>query len=169
MTESTRLSGAQSVVAGLPLVEELPPGLEAEDVFLKLAGRPHCLFLDSARRDPRLARYSFVTADPFAFLEVAPKGPDALRELENQLAPYQSASVPGLPPFQGGAAGLLSYDLGRQLERIPLPAIDEFHIPALAIGLYDVVVAFDHVERRAWLISQGFPELEELPRRQRAA
>jgi para-aminobenzoate synthetase component 1 len=77
--------------------------------------------------------------------------------------------VPQLPPFQGGAAGLLSYDLGRQLERVARPAIDEFNVPAMAVGLYDVVAAFDHVERRAWLISQGFPELDALPRKQRAA
>ena len=33
--------------------------------LLRLAGYPHCLFLDSALRDPRLGRYSFLTADPF--------------------------------------------------------------------------------------------------------
>ena len=35
-------------------------------------------------------------------------------------------------------------------------------MPALAIGLYDVVVAFDHIEKRCWLISQGFPEFERI-------
>ena len=29
--------------------------------------------------------------------------------------------MPDLPPFQGGAAGLFSYDLGRSLERVPTP------------------------------------------------
>ncbi len=82
---------------------------------------------------------------------------------------FAAAAVAELPPFQGGAAGLLSYDLGRSLERVPAAAVDEFGVPALAMGLYDVVVAFDHVAGRAWIISQGLPETEPSRRRRRAA
>ena len=65
----------------------------------------------------------------------------------------------GLPPFQGGAAGLFGYELGRSIERVPTgPPSTNFKRPAMAIGLYDVVVAVDHLENRAWIISQGFPE-----------
>ena len=35
-------------------------------------------------------------------------------------------AIDGLPPFQGGLAGLLSYDLNRRLERIAAPRFDEF-------------------------------------------
>jgi para-aminobenzoate synthetase component 1 len=38
----------------------------------------------------------------------------------------------------------------------------------LAVGLYDVVLAIDHVEDQAWIISQGFPETEPTARRHRA-
>ncbi len=41
-------------------------------------------------------------------------------------------------------------------------------MPALAVGLYDVVLAWDHVDRRAWIVSQGFPELDPPLRRRRA-
>jgi para-aminobenzoate synthetase component I len=92
-----------------------------------------------------------------------------LAVLAERTRPFAAASVPGLPPFQGGAAGLLSYDLGRSLERLPLSKIDEFGVPALAIGLYDVAVAFDHGANRAWIISQGFPEVEPSRRQRRAA
>jgi para-aminobenzoate synthetase component I len=37
------------------------------------------------------------------------------------------------------------------------------------MGLYDIVIAFDHVAGRAWIISQGLPEIEPGRRRQRAA
>ena len=53
----------------------------------------------------------------------------------------ERGTIDGLPPFQGGAAGLFAYDLNRSLERIARPRADEFQVPALAIGLYDVVVA----------------------------
>jgi len=141
---------------------------DAEEVFLRLCGLPHCLFLDSAMFDPRLGRYSFVAADPFDYLELPADGPDCLDLLARRMADKPAARIVGLPPFQGGAAGLFAYDLGRQMETLPRAAVDEFGVPALAVGLYDVVVAFDHVERRAWIVSQGFPETDPERRRRRA-
>jgi para-aminobenzoate synthetase component 1 len=153
----------------LPLIEELLPPPEPEDVFVRLACLPHCLFLDSALHHPTLGRYSFLAADPFDFVQLPADGSDALGVLAGKMAEFAVTAVAELPPFQGGAAGLLSYDLGRSLERVPAAAIDEFGVPALAMGLYDVVVAFDHVAGRAWIISQGLPEAEPSRRRQRAA
>lgn len=152
-----------------PLVVELSPAIDAEQAFLRLVDRPHCLFLDSARRDPQLGRYSFLACDPFDFLELPLDSTDALARLAAVLAPYRSAPIAELPPFQGGAAGLFSYDLGRQLERLPAPRFDEFRLPALAVGLYDVVLAFDHVANRSWIVSQGFPETDPAARERRAA
>ena len=154
--------------SGLPLVEEMLPPVEPEEVFVRLAGRPHCLFLDSALRHPALGRYSFVAADPFDYLEFSADDVDSLGALARRMAGLAARPVPGLPPFQGGAAGLLGYDLGRQLERLPRPALDEFQLPALAMGLYDVVIAFDHVQGRGWIISQGLPKTEPAARRRRA-
>ena len=65
----------------LPLVLPLADGLDAEQVFLRLAGKPWCLFLDSARRHPVLGRYSFLTADPFETLLVPADGSDGLAQL----------------------------------------------------------------------------------------
>jgi para-aminobenzoate synthetase component 1 len=141
----------------LPLVVELCPPPDVEAALVRLARRPHCLLLDSALRDPRLGRYSFLTADPFDYFTVPADGSDGLAVLAEKLQPWQSQHRADLPPFQGGAAGLLSYDLSRSLERVAALRIDEFGLPALAMGLYDVVLAFDHALHRAWLISQGFP------------
>ncbi|MHB0960652.1 MAG: anthranilate synthase component I family protein [Pirellulaceae bacterium] len=152
-----------------PLAYELVPAPAPADVFRKLARLPHCIFLDSALRDPQLGRYSFVAADPFEYWDVAADGSDALAHLEERLGGLSARTLTGLPPFQGGAAGLFAYDLNRSLERIPRPRADEFELPALAIGLYDVVVAFDHLLDRAWIVSQGLPEENEPRRVQRAA
>ena len=152
-----------------PLVEELAPAPRAEDVFARMAGLPHCLFLDSAMQHPTLGRYSFLAADPFDFIELPADGSDALAALAERLGQFIATTLPDLPPFQGGAAGLFGYELGRSLEDVPTAATDEFHVPALAVGFYDVVVAFDHVAGRTWIISQGSPEVEPLRRRKRAA
>ncbi len=155
----------------LPFVEELSPPPDPEAAFVRLASQRHCVFLDSAMHDPALGRYSFLAADPFDYFEFCGGGGGNEAPLDlfgNRLARFPALPLAGLPPFQGGAAGLLSYDLGRCLERVPAPAYDEFQAPWLAVGFYDALVAWDHMEQRAWIISQGFPELGPTARARRA-
>ncbi len=94
---------------------------------------------------------------------------DPLDNIQRQMQAFPAAPVAGLPPFQGGAAGMLSYDLNRAWERLPLPRSDEFRLPALATGIYDWVLAWDHAQQRAWVISQGFPECDTARRVDRAS
>jgi para-aminobenzoate synthetase component 1 len=163
----------------VPLVEELVPAPEPWEVARRLLPLPYLLFLDSAAADSPWSRYSFVTADPFEVLiargqEVRCRSrkvtlrADPFALLAQQLGRFPAQAIPGLPPFQSGAAGLLGYDLCHHLERLPRPRFDEFAVPDLAVGLYDWVLAYDHAAGRAWLLSTGFPE--HLPaRRQRRA
>lgn len=152
----------------LPLIEPLDAAPGPEVAFERLANIPHCIFLDSALRHSQLGRYSYLSADPFHFFEVEGHADDPLGTVAELLDKYKTMRVPDVPPFQGGAAGLLSYDLNRSLERIPQPRFNEFNVPLLAVGLYDIVLAYDHAENRAWLISTGFPELDISERRRRA-
>lgn len=59
------------------------------------------------------------------------------------MIPESGAGI--LPPFCGGIAGLMSYELGQSFERIPRPAIDDFKTPALLAGLFDWAIVWDHV------------------------
>jgi para-aminobenzoate synthetase component 1 len=166
-----------------PQVEEIRSSLTPWEVARRLARRPHLLFLDSARPDERLGRFSFVTADPFAWVTargttvtvsgnvpgtILAQTSDPFVLLRQLLTPYTTPTVPGLPPFQGGIAGLWGYDLCHHIERLPRPGIDEFAVPDLAMGLYDWVFAVDHVADRAWLIATGLPELDPARRPERA-
>ncbi len=161
-----------------PLVEELVPCPEPWDVCRQLAAMPHLLFLDSAAAHPALGRYSFVTADPFRWIQARGRdvrmdgGPvrdeDPFQVLSQELARFPSPRLADLPPFQGGAAGLLGYDLCHHLERLPRAARDEFQIPDLAMGFFDWVISFDHRRRQAWIVSTGWPETQPRRRRGRA-
>jgi para-aminobenzoate synthetase component 1 len=174
MTTATQ-AAIHSICA--PLAEELMPAPAPWDVVRRLAALPHLLFLDSAGGPSDLARYSFVTAAPFSWLRgrgcrveldgVARDG-DPFFILAEHLARWPMQTLPGLPPFQGGAAGLFGYDLCHHLERLPRPRLDEFQTPDLAVGLYDWVIAFDHAADRAWIISTGLPHTDPLLRRRRA-
>ena len=163
-------SGQQQRFA--PLVRELVPMPDSEAVFARLAVRPHCLFLDSARRDHQLGRYSYIAVDPFDYLEVSSQDRHGFDLLEERMSAFDASLTTShcedLPPFQGGIAGLFGYDLAYSLERLPQVRHDEFQVPALAVGFYDAVVAFDNEQNRAWIISQGLPHQDHAARQQRA-
>ena len=152
-----------------PLVERLDPAPDVEGALARLRHRPHCVLLDSARRTDKLGRYSFLAADPFTFFTRPADDRSALDELAAQLANFAAPRVDGLPPFQGGALGLFSYEFGQSFERLPPPRCDEFGVPGLAVGFYDVVLAWDHQQDQAWIVSHGFPAVAAVDRRRRAA
>jgi para-aminobenzoate synthetase component 1 len=141
-----------------PLVEELHPPPDPVATAGRYLGQPHLLFLDSASDPERLGRYSFLTAAPVAVIRTkGPGGVPALEQARQLLGPHRSAPVPGLPPFQGGLAGYLSYDYGAVLERLPAPRHDDLNLPDAVLGLYDWVIAWDHRAGRAWIVSTGMP------------
>src|SRR5258708_673873 len=166
---SNRVANQLRTAPVLPLVAELNSAPDPWDAFLRLSHLPHVVFLDSALAHPSLGRYSYVTADAFLW-RVAQGKPavDPLARRSEVLGKFRSETHPDLPPFQGGAAGLFSYDLCHYLERLPRSAADEFAVPDLAVGVYDWVLAFDHQVGQAWLFSTGFPELDRVKRKSRA-
>ncbi len=151
-----------------PVVVPLDAAPEPVEAFRRLAAWPRCVFFDSAQRDEKLGRYSFIAADPFEHVEVDSLGSDALAELARRMAGFEAQPVAELPPFQGGAAGLFGYDLAYGLESLPRCRFDEFQVPPLSVGLYDVVLSYDHQTDEAWIISHGFPESDPDRRRLRA-
>lgn len=154
-----------------PLVVELSPVPDVLESLRSLRHLPRPLLLESVLHREHVGRYSFLTADPI-FETIVPRvihGTNPLREVQSQLRQFVAPTIPGLPPFQGGLAGLMGYGAGNIWERLPTPKFDEFQVPDLAIGVYDWVLAWDHAENRSWLISHGFPEQEQSSRSRRAA
>jgi para-aminobenzoate synthetase component 1 len=88
---------------------------------------------------------------------------DPLDTVETLLASRALEVLPGLPPFQGGAAGYIGYDYGRAIEPVPAARYDDLRIPDLLLGLYDWVLAWDHQLNRCWLISGNTPGRHDRP------
>ena len=154
----------------LPLVERLAAVPDAAAAAERFADLPFLLVLDSTADRERTGRYSFVTADPYAVIRSrgsaaerlerdggtwTPFAGDVSSALRAALAPLATSPVAGLPPFQGGAAGYIGYDWGATLERLPQPRHDDLRLPDVVLGLYDWVLAWDHCEQAAWIISTG--------------
>lgn len=141
-----------------PVVKIWNDPLEPLEAWLRVANCPGVLFFDSVRNDTPRGRYSFLCCDPVETMVIQEPGENSVERLRATTGRFQAATIPNLPPFQGGAAGLIGYDFGRCLEKIPPPHIDEFQLPIAQLGIYDRVVAWDHELNKAWLISHGFPE-----------
>jgi para-aminobenzoate synthetase component 1 len=110
------------------------------------------------------ARWSFFGADPFARFGGADYD-DAVvlwRQLSEQLR--ASDPSPTVVPFTGGAVGYWSYDFGRRFEHVPNQAVDDLGLPDALLGFYDVIGAYDHQTRHAWLFSSGLPMQNDLRR-----
>jgi len=167
------------------VVAELAPHVTAPAVFRQLAAAPQLVFLDSAALDelspadeadgslPRLGRYSFVAADPIHSVVVpadagAADIAAASAALRALLADLACATIPALPPFQGGVAGLVAYECGLARLSLDAPQPPAAGVPLVALHVYDVVAAFDHDAGRGWLISQGVPAKGPVARRERA-
>ena len=79
----------------LPLIQELDPLPDVAEALRRFAEWPDCVLFDSASQRPELGRYSFLTADPFEFEELAsvPLGVDPFARLRAWSQRFQAASV----------------------------------------------------------------------------
>src|SRR3954464_1132294 len=133
------------------------PFLDPLRACAALRDLPGLAFLDSARSDPRLGRWSYVAADPFIVLSskdgrirlstMPTEGEgtepeersftgDPFAVLQRLLRGCPLETDPELPPFQTGAVGYLGYDLAHHLERLPSPELDDLRFPDLLLGFY---------------------------------
>lgn len=143
-----------------------------------LSHRPQLTFLDSAESQGSLGRYSYLASDPFATYMVVDgqatcngevfEGLDPWDVLRRLLTRYPQEHRSDLPPFQGGAAGFLAYDLNGTLEQLPGPAQSPHRLPKSILHFYDVVISFDLYDHRCWIISTGWPEQDPARRSERA-
>ncbi len=145
---------------------------DAEAVFAQIAGEDSAVWLDGHSDHP-LARNSFICHAPFqpiaepadlalTMLEVGlHRFPDPWPDLPSDI----SAS---LPNFRGGFVGVLSYELGGAIERLPvMPTyrLGEATIAPLAGGLYSDLLAFNHQTRQCFILATGLPFEDHTARR----
>src|SRR5215510_14144975 len=132
-TMSAPIDGARIDRAPMltPLWREIPADLETPvSAYLKLARGRYGFLLESVEGGERLARYSYVGADPYLVLRVRDgaaeyhwlAGPragmvervrcvDPLEAVRAELERRPLARRPCLPRFSGGAVGYLAYEV----------------------------------------------------------
>jgi anthranilate synthase component I len=149
-----------------PVFREVLADLETPlTAYLKVAGPPSFL-LESVEQGERVARYSFIGTGARRRFEargerlVITEGGrsetvttrDPLRVLwERTVRP--TAPHPDLPAFWSGAVGYAAYDLVRLYERLPDANPDELGIPDLCFVEPEVLLVFDHLRRKAYVVA----------------
>lgn len=126
---------------------------------MRLAADAQAAFLlESVEGGENIGRYSFIGIDPSQSYE----GPlSGFRDFFEITDDEQDASV---PPLAGGAVGFFSYDMARELERLPDAGkqVEAMHPKASVVAdVYPTVIAFDHVQRRVHIISRESNEVVE--------
>ncbi|NOZ79720.1 MAG: anthranilate synthase component I family protein [Acidobacteria bacterium] len=118
--------------------------------------------LESVEGGERVARFSFVGADPCRIVEIrggtayvdgAPVGGTPLDVLRRESDWGRVPPLDEFPPFCGGAVGYLGYDAVRTLENIPDTCTDEDGLGEAWFGLYDTIVALDRARQRLVLVT----------------
>ena len=168
-------------VSRYPLIEEIDPGLAPLNVFELLSEKQFSFFLDSGMDPHKLGRYSFIGSDPFLVLSTWGSESILTRGTEKSslsgnpfdilnyfLEVYRLDPCSSPVPFVGGAVGYFSYNLCHFIERLPSTAVDDLKLPECYFGFYDLILAFDNLQGKAYVISTGFPELRETERIERA-
>ena len=134
----------------LPVSRELAADLETPvSAYLKVREGDHSFLLESVEGGERLARYSFIGANPRRVIRTGPgeehEG-DPLIPLEAELAGLRAVELPGLPRLTGGAVGYVAYEAVRHFEpRVPANEADPVGIPEAMFLLCDSLVVFDHI------------------------
>ena len=160
----------------VPVWREIPADLETPvSAYLKLARGRYAYLLESVEGGERVARYSFVGADPYLVMRASDgvveyrwlSGPkagtveqrrhaDPLQAVQEELERRPQAKLPGTPRFSGGAVGYLAYDTVARFEpAAPRVADDPLGLPEAIFLFSDTFLAFDHVRHRARLITHA--------------
>lgn len=156
----------------VPVVREVLADFDTPvSAFAKLNRGDAAFLLESLEGGETWGRYSILGFRPS--IEFRAKGPvieirrgerterteaaDPLESLRALLATVKAAPVPNLPPFSGGAVGLVGYDYVRFLERIPARVPDDLQQPDLHFVFPDLVLAFDNFRHRLQLVANTRP------------
>ncbi len=135
--------------------------------FLAVAeGEPDSILLESVERGEQIGRYTFLGARPY--MKVQARGPEIsisrgrsqqrrraniFSVVKELLREHRSATIPGLPPFTGGAVGYFAYDVVRQLENIGEHTKYDLKVPDCALMFFDRLLAFDHLRHQIHIIA----------------
>ncbi|MBO0610506.1 anthranilate synthase component I [Myceligenerans salitolerans] len=139
-------------------------------LYRTLAAGAGSFIMESAEATGEWSRWSFVGVASRALLTSSggrahwtgdvpvgiPTDGDVLDVVQATLEALRTPRLANLPPFTGGLAGSLGWDVVRHWEpTLPAGAPDELHAPELALCLATDLAVVDHREGTVWLVANA--------------
>lgn len=143
----------------IPVYRKIQADLETPvSAYLKVARPPYSFLFESVEGGERIGRFSFIGTEPYSVCSTGPGtnlgSIDPLIQIEKELNKYKLVPVPGLPPFDGGAVGYLSYDVVHYFEpRVPQPDSNPIGVPESLFMFMDSLLIFDHLEHNIKVVT----------------
>lgn len=155
----------------VPIYREILADYETPvSAFAKIDHGPSAYLLESIEGGEKWARYSFLgSGSPVVVYEDGgdllvlqgtskkriPSRGNPLERLRELMEAYRPVTVPGLPPFVGGAVGYLSYDMVRTFEDLATRKKDPLNLPDFAFLLTDTMLIFDNVVQKIKVVANA--------------
>ena len=146
-----------------PLYEEIP--YSSPSLIYESLASTNSFLLESVKGPEKIARYSFIGFDPClifktrnSLIEIESSEKNTISSnkplsvLKNLVKSYKQKPFKYLPPFQGGIAGILSYDFVQYFERLPNNSVDDLNLPDAHFLMIDKLIAIDHLYKMCWII-----------------
>ncbi|MDD2690139.1 MAG: anthranilate synthase component I, partial [Candidatus Omnitrophica bacterium] len=147
----------------IPVYKEINADLDTPvSAYLKMEKSDFSFLLESVEGQEKIARYSFLGANPSLVFKSKGKNiqilfphiaktrrfvtqATPLEEIKKIMQRYRSVNIAGLPRFYGGLVGYIGYDTVRFFERIPDKNPDDLGLADSLFILTDTILIFDHV------------------------
>ena len=154
----------------IPVYTDLMADFETPvSVYSKLNRSGSAFLLESIEGGERLARYSFIGCQPRKTIKAfhdkvvvadrngetltLPVAEDPLNIIEDEMSAYHPVKLDGMPPFIGGAVGIISYEYVHNFEStVPVATNDPLKFPLIYFMISDTVVIFDRARQTLRLL-----------------
>ena len=158
----------------IPVYREILGDLETPvSAYYKIAkASKYSFLLESVEGEEKVARYSFVAADPELVFESKNASAKILQRKDGKysqkkypisdspftflrkiMSRYKPVNIDGLPRFYGGMVGYIGYDVVRFFERLPERTKDDLKLPDILLVLAKNSLIFDHLNHKIKVVS----------------
>jgi len=168
LQEFLKLSRKANVI---PVYKEINADLDTPvSAFLKIKKSDYAFLLESVEGQEKIARYSFLGAEPFLLFKSKGKqieitdcqhhkkrsftaAGSPFDEIKKIMQGFKTVPVRGLPRFYGGFLGYVGYDTVRFIEDIPDKNPDTLKIPDIFLMLTDLLFIFDRLNHTIKIVN----------------
>ncbi|HAE62092.1 MAG TPA: anthranilate synthase component I [Eubacteriaceae bacterium] len=166
-------SNLKEIYNVIPFIKQIEGDTETPiSIFKKLCKADEKSFLlESVEGGSKWGRYSYIGRNPYGEIvsregmtyvtteggksTYEGKSLDALKGYFSEIR-YPNIDLSFIPEFPGGAVGYVSYDLIREIEKLPEENPDELNVPDVHLMIMKEIIVYDHMKQKLFIVFNQF-------------